>query len=305
MSRSKVALLPARGVLSVSGPDASRMLQGIVTNDMELLGLQPALHAGLLSPQGKILFDFFIVTSGDGLLIETHKSALAPLKQRLEMYRLRSKADIRDVSADYTVSVAWKENGEAASLAAHSSHTLAFADPRHPGLGERHLASLETNWRRDLSGTDAATEDDYHAHRVALGVPEAGLDFEIGDAFPHEALYDQTRTVSFTKGCYVGQEIVSRMQHRGTARKRVVLVTGERALPQRGAEVQAGGVGIGRLGTVAGTHGLALVRLDRLAEFAAKGEGARAGDVPISVTVQDWVSFSLVPAGTGAPGEPS
>ena len=152
-----------------------------------------------------------------------------------------------------------------------------------PQLGYRELATLRSDWALGAEDADSATQDDYHAHRIALGVPEGGKDYAFGDAFPHEALFDQLNGVSFEKGCYVGQEIVSRMQNRGTARKRIVPVVAERPLPACGTAIIAGGVEIGRLGSVAGPRGLALLRLDRVAEFAEKDEALRADEVPLRV----------------------
>jgi folate-binding protein YgfZ len=127
-------------------------------------------------------------------------------------------------------------------------------------------------------------------------VPEGGRDYAFGDAFPHEALFDQLNGVSFEKGCYVGQEVVSRMQNRGTARKRVVPVVAERPLPACGTAIVAGGVELGRLGSVAGPRGLALLRLDRVAEFAEKDEALWANEVPLRVQLPVWAHF-----GTSAP----
>ncbi|MGD9670462.1 MAG: folate-binding protein YgfZ [Hyphomicrobiaceae bacterium] len=297
MSKSRMALLPNRGVLAVTGEDATKLLQGIITNDMARLETEVALHTGLLSPQGKILFDFFVVKAGDGLLIETLKSSVAALKQRLDMYRLRANATITDVTENYTIAACW---GGPHAAVHDTSPTLGFLDPRHPGLGTRHLASLASEWRCDAEGAEAASQDDYHAQRIAIGVPEAGRDFLLGDTFPHEALYDQTRSVSFSKGCYVGQEVVSRMQHRGTARKRIVPLEATRPLPATGAEIRAGEVAIGTLGSVAGPRGLAMIRLDRAAEFRSKGIALSAGDTPVEIRLPDWVTFPLVPPDTAA-----
>lgn len=296
---TKIALLPSRGVLSLTGPDARKLLQGVITNDVERLDTDGALHAGLLSPQGKILFDMFVVPAGNALLIETSKGSVQALKQRLDMYRLRANAQISDASANYTVAVAWHVDGSSTSqLTGAGETTVVFTDPRVAGLGERHLVSLKSNWHRELAGTEVATETEYGAHCVALGVPQAGVDFELGDTFPHEALYDQTRSVSFTKGCYVGQEVVSRMQHRGTARKRIVRLVAESTLPETGTAVRAGEIEIGRLGSVAGNLGLGLVRLDRAAELAAKGLDLRTGDIPVRIELPAWVDFPLVPPGS-------
>lgn len=297
MPTSRMALLPTRGVLAVTGEDASKLLQGVITNDIAQLETQPALHAGLLSPQGKILFDFFVVKAGEGLLIETTRSSIAALKLRLDMYRLRANATITDVTEDYTIAACW--GGKHAAVH-DSSPTVGFPDPRHPDLGTRHLASLASEWRCDAEGAEAATQDDYRAHRIAIGVPEAEADFKLGDTFPHEALYDQTHSVSFTKGCYVGQEVVSRMQHRSTARKRIVQVEAAAALPATGTEVRAGDVAIGTLGSVAGGRGLAMIRLDRAAEFRAKAVELKAGETPIEIKLPDWVTFPLVPSDTAA-----
>jgi folate-binding protein YgfZ len=274
----KIALLPDRGVLRVSGADAAKLLSGVITNDMARLDGAPALHTGLLSPQGKILFDFFVVKTAEGFLIETARAAIAGLKQRLEMYRLRAAAEIADVSADHSVSAAWDIGAEEAS---HSRHTIVFADPRHPALGMRYLASLASNWRRDLAGAEVATRSDSDAHRIALGVPEAGRDFAIGDTFPHEALYDLTQSVSFRKGCYVGQEVVSRMQHKSVVRKRVTRVSG--AALAAGGDVKLGEVAIGTIGTVVNGQGLALVRLDRVVEAIDKGVPLTAGGAPVEI----------------------
>jgi len=292
-----MALLTNRGVLAIAGEDATKLLQGVVTNDMARLEAEAALHTGLLSPQGKILFDFFVVKAADGVLIETLKSSVAPLKQRLDMYRLRANATITDVTENYTIAVCW---GGPHAAVHETSPTLGFLDPRHPGLGTRHLASLASEWRCDTEGAEAASQDDYHAHRIAIGVPDAGRDFALSDTFPHEALYDQTRSVSFSKGCYVGQEVVSRMQHRGTARKRIVPVESTRPLPKTGTEIRANDVAIGTLGSVAGNRALAMIRLDRAAEFRAKDIALMADDTPVDIKLPDWVTFPLVPPDTAA-----
>lgn len=288
----KIALLPDRGVISVTGPDAAKLLQGIITNDMRMLEQAPALHAGLLSAQGKILFDFFVVKVEDGFLIETARAAVNALRQRLEMYRLRADAVITDVTSDYSVAAAWDISGTEVS---HSRHTIVFADPRHAGLGLRYLASLESNWRRDLEGAEPATREDYDAHRIALGVPEAGADFVVGDTYPHEALYDLTHSVSFRKGCYVGQEVVSRMQHKTVVRKRVVRVAG--AGLAKGAEIRFGDVVIGSVGTALDGKGLAFVKLDRASEAADKGTALTAGDAPVEINTEDLARYRASLAG--------
>jgi tRNA-modifying protein YgfZ len=297
MSETRIALLPDRGVVSVTGADAAKLLQGVITNDMDHISGQGALHAGLLSPQGKILFEFFVVQSPEGFCLETARTKAAELAERLKMYRLRADVDIKDTSADYTVAAIW--GGEYAPRG-DGPAPLWFADPRLPALGHRELATLRSDWALGAEDADSATQEEYHAHRIGLGVPEGGKDYAFGDAFPHEALFDQLHGVSFEKGCYVGQEIVSRMQNRGTARRRIVPVVADAALPASGAAIGAGGVEIGTLGSVDGARGLAPIRLDRAAEFINRGETLRAGDVAVRIDIPSWARFSLaaIPPGS-------
>jgi folate-binding protein YgfZ len=265
---------------------------------MELLAGQSAIHAGLLSPQGKILFEFFVVKTPNGLCLETARVQVAGLVERLQRYKLRADAEILDASFDYTVAAIWggpyEPHGE-------GKQPVWFADPRLPDMGFRELVTIGSDWALAGESADSATPDDYHAHRIALGVPEGGKDYELGDTYPHEALFDQLNGVSFEKGCYVGQEVISRMQHRGTARKRVVPVHADATLPVPGTPVFAGTVEIGRLGSSVDGMALALLRLDRAAEMQEKGDVLKAGSVSLHIELPIWASFSLVPAPSGSP----
>jgi folate-binding protein YgfZ len=290
MTETKIALLPDRGVVSVEGEDAEKLLQGFVTNDLKLLANQSAIHAGLCSPQGKILFELFVIKTPTGFCLETGRDQTQALVDRMEHFKLRAKADIRDVSSDYTVAAIW---GGPYEPRGRGKQPIWFADPRLPEMGYRELVTIGSDWALAGDAADSATPAEYHAHRIALGVPEGGKDYVLGDTFPHEALFDQLNGVSFKKGCFVGQEVVSRMQHRGTTRKRVVPVVGETPLPQPGTEITAGSVEIGELGSVTNGRGLALIRLDRAAEFGEKGERLHAGTVPLEIKIPSWASFSL------------
>lgn len=287
MTHAKTALLADRGVVRVDGSDAEKLLQGIITSDMELLAKQPAIHAALLTPQGKILFEFFVARGGDGFVLETAKDQAASLARRLTMYKLRAKVDIHDASAGYSTMSAW---GQAAPHSAGKTKgAVVFSDPRLPELGLRVLAE---------GGFDGANGDaeNYHAYRISLGVPEGGKDFVFGDTFPHEANMDLLNGVSFSKGCFVGQEVVSRMQHRGTARKRIVIVEADSPL-QTGSEIVAGPATLGTIGSVAGHRGLALVRLDRVEEMQRKGEQITAAGAALTVQLPAYMT-PAVPAAT-------
>ena len=285
-----MAFLPDRGVVLVSGADAEKLLAGLITNDMALLSDAPAIYAGLLSPQGKVLFDFFVVRNGDGFLLDVAREQAPALAKRLTLYKLRAAVEIADVSPDYAVAALW--SGQSSALES-GPRCLVFADPRLAEMGTRALMHVPLPSDLGGAGIAAATDRDYLAHRIRLGVPEGGKDYAFGDTFPHEALFDQLNGVSFTKGCYIGQEIVSRMQHRATVRKRIVPVMGQEKLPAGGIDIMAGEVAIGTLGSVAGRGGLALLRLDRAQEFKSHGVALTAGGVAIDVEAPAFATFSL------------
>ena len=281
-----IALLPDRATLTAIGEDAQSFLQGVLTCNVEALEPGEARLGALLTPQGKILFDFLVSRVEGGFRLECVAASAPDLAKRLGLYKLRAKVAIA-LDPALSVAAAWDGAETAAEVA-------RLRDGRLPTLGERLYFA-------DGAFSADATEADYHAHRIGLGVPEGGRDFTFGDAFPHEAMMDQLGGVDFKKGCYVGQEVVSRMQHRGTARTRIVPVVapaGEALVT--GAEVSAGQRGLGTIGSTAGSRGLALLRLDRLADALAAGEPVRAGGVILGVEKPGYATFAfpdLGPAG--------
>lgn len=272
MSQAHIALLPARGVIAVSGPEATHFLDNLVTNDMALLDSQAAMHAALLTPQGKILFEFLVVKSPDGFLLETDRAMTADLLKRLTIYRLRAKVSLNDLSSSRTVVAAW--GGEPPELPL----AISYPDPRSAALGHRMIMAPEMVEK--LTSEDEGVAS-YDRVRIAAGIAEAGRDYAYADAFPHEANFDRLGGVSFTKGCFVGQEVVARMQHKTVVRKRIVRVTGEAPLSE-GADVAAGAATIGRIGSVDGCNALAMLRLDRALEARTKGQSLNAGDATVT-----------------------
>lgn len=283
MSHCQATRLSDRGVLRVRGTDARKFLQGVITNNLDKAEEGAAVHTGLLSPQGKILFDFFVVPHGGDILIEAAKDTLAELAKRLGFYRLRAQVEIAE-APEYDVAAVWD------GTPTLPEEALAFADPRLQALGMRVL--LPDGAAISRLACAEASEDAYHARRIMLGVPEGGRDYALGDTFPHEALFDQLNGVDFKKGCFVGQEVVSRMEHRGTTRKRVVPVEGDGPLLS-GTEVKAGDLPLGTIGSVAGTRGLALLRLDRAADAASKGTALTAGDATITLSRPAFAGFEM------------
>jgi folate-binding protein YgfZ len=284
MSHCHASLLPSRAILAIGGADAGKFLQGLITNDIGKVQGSQAVHTGLLSPQGKILFDFFLVENGDGFLVDVARDQIDELAKRLAFYRLRAAVEI-DQQPSCQVAAAW------GGTPAAPDGAVVYADPRLPALGYR--AFLPESMSASELGCDEASEADYRAFRVHQGVPEGGLDYAFGDVFPHEALFDQLNGVDFAKGCFVGQEVVSRMEHRGTARKRIVPVESEAPLPAPGTNIEAGGVPIGSLGSVSGSAGLALVRLDRIEDAVARGQTLTAGGVSLAVRRPAFARFAV------------
>jgi len=274
MSASHIAILADRGIVSVSGEDARSFLDNLITNDMDGLDLGPSVHAALLTPQGKILFEFFVVRHQDNFLLDTLRSSVSDLLKRLTLYRLRAKVSLNDLSPSRVVVASWGGPPPDLPLA------VAYPDPRAQGMGTRFITTPEM--AEKLASEDAGVAA-YDRHRIALGVPESGRDYALGDTFPHEANFDRLAGVSFTKGCFVGQEVVARMQHKTVVRKRVVRIAGDAPLTS-GADIKIGDAVIGRLGSTDGSKGLALLRIDRAVEAGAKGQTLTAG--PISVTVE-------------------
>jgi tRNA-modifying protein YgfZ len=293
MSHCHAALLSGRGVIRVAGADAPKYLQGLITNDIGKAQDGSAVHSGLLSPQGKILFDFIVVGAAavGGYYLDVAHDKAGELVKRLVFYRLRAKVEIAEEPARLVLAC-W---GEPPRL---PEGAVAYPDPRLPDLGLRVI--LPAGASAAALGCSPASEADYDALRIKLGMPEGGQDYRFGETFPHEALFDQLNGVDFAKGCYVGQEVVSRMEHRGTARRRIVPIEGEAALPAPGSSVEAAGVPIGSLGSVSGASGLALVRLDRAEEALARGIPLMAGAVKVRLRQPSFARFSVPAAAFSA-----
>ena len=298
----KAALLPDRGVIKVAGDGARSFLHGLVTADTLKLAPGVARFCALLTPQGKIIADFIAVeapaAAGGGFFLDTPRARVGTLVEKLNLYKLRAKVMIEDLSETLGVLTAWNSSrpshpppqaGEQWKAAG-----LVYADPRLAALGLRamvppHLAAAAASGL----GAPLVAASDYDAHRIALGVPQGGVDFKYGDAFPHETDMDQLGGVDFTKGCYVGQEVVSRIEHRGTARTRAVPVRYDGAAPDAGIAITAGERQVGTMGSAAHGHGIALIRLDRVAEAMSQGGSLAAGGMPIRLVKPDWARFAF------------
>jgi tRNA-modifying protein YgfZ len=298
----RAALLPDRGVVKVAGDGARNFLHGLVTADILNLKSGAARFCALLTPQGKIIADFFVIeapaNNGGGFFLDIPRELTTALVEKLNLYKLRAKVIVEDLSDVLGVLAAWNGNltsqPNSQSDGAAATIGLRYADPRLPALGIRvmlppHLATAAVS---EL-GTTLAVASEYEAHRIALGIPRGGIDFSYSDAFPHESDMDQLGGVDFAKGCYVGQEVVSRMEHRGTARTRAVPVDYDGVAPEAGAAVVAGDRQLGRLGSAAHGRAIALLRLDRVADALANGEALTSGGTPIRLVKPGWARFAF------------
>lgn len=294
----KAVVLHDRKIIAVSGADRRKFLQGLVTNDIRRLAPERACYTGLLTGQGKLLYDFFVVDDDDRILIDIAAVHVEDFFKRLTKFKLRAAAEFVEATPALAIAVAWGTEavarlgldptegaaGKGILVAAH----CVFADPRLTALGARLMFPAGFPIETGLAplGFVSATAPDYVTHRLALGVADST---EIGGeiCYPLEANFEPLHGVDFKKGCYVGQELTARMKLKGDLRKRVLPVIGTAPLPATGTPVTADGIELGALVAAAGNQGLALLRLDRLAN--AKEGAIRALEVPVSVQWPNWL----------------
>jgi folate-binding protein YgfZ len=280
-SRDRMAgnlcLLRDRDIIEVKGADAPAFLQRLITNSVLDIPNGESRYAALLTPQGKLLFDFFVIPlpgeTQAGYLIDSLKEHMGDLIKRLNLHKMRANITITDQSGDLGIAAIFGGDPP------EGIHGIIYRDMRTPNMGLRVIVNRDT-----LLQIANAGEADYEAHRIAEGVPKGGADFAYGDAFVHEANLDLLNGVDFKKGCYVGQEVVARVEFRKSARKRIVKIRFDGEAPTHGTQIAAGDVAIGQVGSTSGQMGLAMVRLDRLEEARTAGALITAGDATVEVS---------------------
>lgn len=274
------ALLGSRGVIAVGGKDRVHFLQGLVTNNVTKLAPGKPLYSALLTPQGKLMHDFFMIDAGERILLDIARDQVPALVKRLTMYKLRADVTITDVSDDFVIAAFWGtvRRGE------QTGETTVYRDPRLDALGLRAIAPKGTTF--EDRETTWESEADYRTHRLSLGIAEAE---EIckDPLYPLEANFEPLHGVDFKKGCYVGQELTARMKLRAGIRKRIFPLTFDTAPPAPGAAITDGERDIATLLAVEGARGLALVRLDRLA--AAEGRALTCDGQPVKIFSPEWL----------------
>lgn len=217
-----LTLLSQRAVLTLTGPDRKTLLQGLITNDIGEVSPGTTLYAALLTPQGKYLHDFFLSEADNTLYLDCEKGRLPDLFRRLMMYRLRADVTIEDATAKYYIYASEKALPDAVT---------STPDPRHSAMGYRSIMPVDS--------TQSSTQNDDHYDRLRLsyGLPDGSRDLDPDKTLILEGNMEELHGVRFTKGCYVGQEVTARMKHRANLKKRLLPVTVEGPLPERGTEI--------------------------------------------------------------------
>lgn len=259
VAMADISELKSRALIAVGGEDWRSFLHNLLTNDVETLQPGEARFAGLLTPQGRLLFDLFLIGREDGCLIDVAADRRSSLCQRLAMYRLRSKVSLANHNG--AVLAAWGERPAGDGW---------VADPRLPDLGWRGYS---------VAALAPGSEHAYHDHRLALGVPDPDGDCPEDKTYPIEANFDLLGGIDFRKGCFVGQETTSRMKRRGQIRNRMLPLIYDGPAPAFGSEILVGDLRAGEMLCGHDNRGIALLRLDRIGagqSLAVAGRPARA-----------------------------
>ncbi len=289
----KLVELSGRGVLAVSGEDRVAFLQGLVSNDVERAAPDRAVYSAFLTPQGKFLLDFFIASDGARLLLDCEADQLAAFAKKLRIYKLRSKVELADVSAEFKVLAAFGDGAlEALGLPAEVGAGrdcfggLAFTDPRLVAMGARFLLPVDADTA--TLGMEPASMAEYDAHRIALGIPDGARDMELEKTVLLEAGFDELNGVDWKKGCYMGQELTARTKYRGLVKRRLLPITADGPLPPPGTPITLDGREAGEIRSVQGSAAMAMLRLNMLED----GAGAlRAGEVTVTPRKPDWAVY--------------
>lgn len=267
-----------RSVLAISGPDASTLLQGLVTANIDKIANDAVVPSALLTPQGKIAFDFLMGKYGDdGYFFDMRTELIADFQKRMTLYKLRADVSITTLE-DWHPTAIWDEPGVLEG---------SFIDSRFSGT----TTVLRTYQKPD----GEMVQGSFTEVRIANFVAESDADFQTNDVFPHDVYLDLNGGIDFKKGCYVGQEVVSRMQHRSSARKRIGLIQSDSAPLSSGQEITANGKPIGTIGSVSGNKGLSILRVDRYFDAISENQVVQAGDVELSVSFPEWAASVIEP----------
>lgn len=271
-----------RSIVEITGPDAAHFLERLITTDVEKLNVNELLPGALLSPQGKVLFDFLIGKLANGFFIDITDQLADTFAKRLKLYKLRSDVEISE-SIKQVTTISWGNDSVPSQI------DSAFIDKRFPD-NEKVIRRYDKNSSPTAIFEGALKQ--WNLLRIQYAIPESGKDFALNNVFPHDINFDQLGAISYKKGCYVGQEIVSRMHHRGTARRRTLIAEAEQNLPSSGT-IEADGKTIGELGTVIDRQALALARIDRAKAAMDNGIALTVNDIPLTLRIAPNMQYDF------------
>lgn len=293
--KSYVAL-EDRGVVSLRGDDARSFLQGLTTNDINLVTPDRAIWTGLLTPQGKYLFDFFLAEMMGALVLDVERSRMDDLLALLARYKLRAKVDITDDSADWIVVALIGSEADGPALAGFEGRGGAFAggicfvDPRYGGAGARAIMPRDVLANLDDQGFERGGAEDYDLHRLICGLPDGSRDLVVGKSFPMEHGFDGLHGIAWEKGCYVGQEMTARMRYRANMKRTMLPVEIDGPTPAQGTPVTQNGRDAGEMRSSRDGIGLALLRIEALEKFGGPDGELLAGEARITPMRPPWLT---------------
>ncbi len=272
-----IEILKDRSVLAITGPDAGNLLQGLVTANIDKIDDNSIVPSALLTPQGKIAFDFLMGKLDDGYFFDMRSALVDDFQKRMMLYKLRANVSITPLDGWQPAAV-WNEVPNPSGV---------YRDERFKG--DDDVARIYQSADFDF---ESGKFDDI---RIKNFVAESDGDFEVNDVFPHDVYLDLNGGIDFKKGCYVGQEVVSRMQHRSSARKRIALIQSDGKALASGQDIIANNKPIGKMGTVSNNIGMAIIRVDRYFDAISANHPVQIGDLDITVTFPDWAKDAIEP----------
>jgi folate-binding protein YgfZ len=298
MAEKSFVALGERGLLVVAGEDRRAFLQGLISNDVEKVAASRAIHAALLTAQGKYLHDFFVAALGETLILDGEAARLGDLQRRLGLYRLRTKVTLAPAAGDLGVFAAFGGEALAAlglpdqpGAAAPFAGGVAFVDPRLVALGARLVMPTDAGAvvLRALGFAEAEFAT-YDRLRLEHGVPDGSRDLTVEKAILLESGFEELNGVDWQKGCYIGQELTARTKYRGLIKKRLMAVRVDGALPPPGTPVMLGEQEAGEMRSGRDGIALALLRLDAVAAASA-GQPLTSGAARLTPIKPDWARF--------------
>ena len=288
--------LQDRGVLAVSGEDKITFLQGLVSNDVNLISDTLSIYAALLTPQGKFFCDFFMSKHKYGFLLECDLNILNDLKKKLQMHKLRSKIDLENISEKFDVVAGFGDSIHSSvgltgdpGKTIQVSNGIIMVDPRLGAMGLRML--LMKNSPPTFGQLKECDNNDYELLRITSGVPDGVQDMQFQKTILLEAGFDELNGINWSKGCYMGQELTARTKYRGLIKRRLIPVSINGTLPEPGTLIMFGEKEAGEIRSGVGNAAMALMRLNILEEWSRSGGELTAGSSSVMPQKQNWMNF--------------